>query len=216
MIPLIADDHDLFIDLLATHIVRTWPEAPVHKATSVDGALARLAEHPEIDIALLDIVMPGMNGLAGLTRIKQARPDLPVALLSGQSERAVVEDGLRLGAAGFVPKTISGEALIQAIRLMKSGEVYVPYALMSQAPAAAAEDAATDAGEDALSPREAQVLDGLWRGQSNKEIARELDLQEVTVKLHLRRLYRKFGCRNRTEALRIGLERGLLKQASDA
>jgi DNA-binding NarL/FixJ family response regulator len=133
-----------------------------------------------------------------------------VALLSGQSDRAVIEEGLRMGAAGFVPKTISGDALIQAIRLMKSGEVYVPYALMSrasEAPAAPAED-------DTLSTRETQVLDGLWRGLSNKEIARELDLQEVTVKLHLRRLYRKFECRNRTEALRIGLERGLLKNSA--
>lgn len=207
MIPLIADDHDLFIDLLATHIGRTWPDTPVYKATSVDGALEQLAQHPEIDIALLDIVMPGMDGLGGLARIKQARPDMPVALLSGQSERALIEEGLQMGAAGFVPKTISGEALIQAIRLMKSGEIYVPYALMSRQPAAAAEPV-----DDGLSQREAQVLDGLWRGLSNKEIARELDLQEVTVKLHLRRLYRKFECRNRTEALRIGLERGILKR----
>jgi DNA-binding NarL/FixJ family response regulator len=207
MIPLIADDHDLFNDLLATHIGRTWPDTPVYKATSVDGALQQLASHPEIDIALLDIVMPGMDGLGGLARIKQARPQMPVALLSGQSDRALIEEGLQMGAAGFVPKTISGEALIQAIRLMKSGEIYVPYSLMSRQPAPAAEPA-----DDGLSQREAQVLDGLWRGLSNKEIARELDLQEVTVKLHLRRLYRKFECRNRTEALRIGLERGILKR----
>jgi DNA-binding NarL/FixJ family response regulator len=210
MIPLIADDHDLFIDLLATHIGRTWSDSPVYKATDVDGALRKLEAHPEIDIALLDVVMPGMNGLEGLSRIKSARPDLPVALLSGQSDRAVIEEGLRMGAAGFVPKTISGDALIQAIRLMKSGEVYVPYALMSRAP----EAPAAPAEDDTLSTRETQVLDGLWRGLSNKEIARELDLQEVTVKLHLRRLYRKFECRNRTEALRIGLERGLLKNSA--
>jgi DNA-binding NarL/FixJ family response regulator len=209
MIPLIADDHDLFIDLLATHIGRTWPDSPVYKATDVDGALGQLQAHPEIDIALLDVVMPGMNGLEGLARVKQARPELPVALLSGQSDRALIEEGLRMGAAGFVPKTISGDALIQAIRLMKSGEVYVPYALMSRAP-----EPTPSGGEDeTLSQRETQVLDGLWRGLSNKEIARELNLQEVTVKLHLRRLYRKFECRNRTEALRIGLERGLLKNS---
>jgi DNA-binding NarL/FixJ family response regulator len=117
-----------------------------------------------------------------------------------------------MGAAGFVPKTISGDALIQAIRLMMSGEVYVPYALMTRTPAAPAESDA----DEALSARETQVLDGLWRGLSNKEIARELNLQEVTVKLHLRRLYRKFECRNRTEALRIGLERGLLKNTANS
>ncbi len=207
MIPLIADDHDLFIDLLATHIGRTWADSPVYKATDVDAALKQLDAHPEIDIALLDVVMPGMNGLEGLARIKQARPDMPVALLSGQSDRAVIEQGLQMGAAGFVPKTISGDALIQAIRLMRSGEIYVPYSLMNRP----AEHPQEPAGDDTLSTRETQVLDGLWRGLSNKEIARELNLQEVTVKLHLRRLYRKFECRNRTEALRIGLERGLLK-----
>ncbi|MDZ7712666.1 MAG: response regulator transcription factor [Rhodovibrio sp.] len=212
MIPLIADDHDLFIDLLATHIGRTWSDSPVYKATDVDSALKQLEAHPEIDIALLDVVMPGMNGLEGLSRIKQARPDMPVALLSGQSDRGVIEEGLRMGAAGFVPKTISGDALIQAIRLMMSGEVYVPYALMTRTPEA---PAAIDADET-LSTRETQVLDGLWRGLSNKEIARELNLQEVTVKLHLRRLYRKFECRNRTEALRIGLERGLLKNTANS
>lgn len=213
MIPLIADDHDLFIDLLATHIGRTWSDSPVYKATDVDGALQQLDSHPEIDIALLDVVMPGMNGLDGLARIKQARPEMPVALLSGQSDRAVIEEGLRMGAAGFVPKTISGDALIQAIRLMMSGEVYVPYALMTRKPEAPAEGGVDD---ETLSKRETEVLDGLWRGLSNKEIARELNLQEVTVKLHLRRLYRKFECRNRTEALRIGLERGLLKNTASS
>lgn len=212
MVPLIADDHDLFIDLLTTHIMRTWPDSTVYSATSVDGALEMLEKHPEIDLALLDIVMPGMNGLEGLARVKAARPDLATALLSGNTSKAIIEEGLKMGAVGFVPKTISGEALIQAIGLMRSGEVYVPYSLMS-APA----DEAEPAEDSTLSPREAQVLDGLWRGLSNKEMARELDLQEVTVKLHLRRLYRKFDCRNRTEALRIGLERGLLKSAtSDA
>jgi len=212
MIPLIADDHDLFIDLLATHIGRTWADSTVYKATDVDEAVKQLDAHPDIDIALLDVVMPGMNGLDGLQRIKQARPDMPVALLSGQSERAVIEEGLRMGAAGFVPKTISGDALIQAIRLMMSGEVYVPYSLMTQAP----EATVVAEADDTLSTRETQVLDGLWRGLSNKEIARELNLQEVTVKLHLRRLYRKFGCRNRTEALRIGLERGMLKNSASS
>jgi DNA-binding NarL/FixJ family response regulator len=212
MIPLIADDHDLFIDLLATHIGRTWSDSPVYKATDVDGALQQLDSHPEIDIALLDVVMPGMNGLDGLARIKQARPEMPVALLSGQSDRAVIEEGLRMGAAGFVPKTISGDALIQAIRLMMSGEIYVPYALMTRQP----ETPGESGDDESLSKRETEVLDGLWRGLSNKEIARELSLQEVTVKLHLRRLYRKFECRNRTEALRIGLERGLLKNTASS
>lgn len=212
MVPLIADDHDLFIDLLETHISRTWPGTTVHSATTLPGALEVLDQHPEIDLALLDIVMPGMDGLDGFAKVKAARPDLTVALLSGNTTRAIIEQGLRMGAAGFVPKTISGEALIQAIGLMRSGEVYVPYSLMS-APEAPRETEA----EGGLSPREGQVLDGLWRGLSNKEIARELDLQEVTVKLHLRRLYRKFDCRNRTEALRIGLEKGFLKRAaSDA
>jgi DNA-binding NarL/FixJ family response regulator len=211
MIALIADDHDLFIDLLSTHIARSWPEATVHTAATLDEALAQIDRHPDIDIALLDIVMPGMNGLEGLQRVKQRRPDLTTALLSGNASKAVVEEGLTLGAAGFVPKTISGNALIQAIGLMRSGEVYVPYALMSAR--TEVPDAPPAVGEGDLSERERQVLDGLWRGLSNKEIARELELQEVTVKLHLRRLYRRFDCRNRTEALRIGLERGLLDGA---
>jgi DNA-binding NarL/FixJ family response regulator len=177
----------------------------------LDAALEQIDKHPDIDIALLDIVMPGMDGLEGLKRVKQRRPDLTTALLSGNASRTVVEEGLQLGAAGFVPKTISGNALIQAIGLMRSGEVYVPYALMSARPDVA--ETKESEGDAVLSQREKQVLDGLWRGLSNKEIARELDLQEVTVKLHLRRLYRRFDCRNRTEALRIGLERGLLDGA---
>jgi DNA-binding NarL/FixJ family response regulator len=211
MIALIADDHDLFIDLLSTHIARNWPNATVYTASTLDAALEQIEQHPDIDIALLDIVMPGMDGLEGLKRVKRRRPELTTALLSGNASKAVVEEGLQLGAAGFVPKTISGNALIQAIGLMRSGEVYVPYALMS----ARSEVAETPEpeGDAVLSQREKQVLDGLWRGLSNKEIARELDLQEVTVKLHLRRLYRRFDCRNRTEALRIGLERGLLDGA---
>jgi DNA-binding NarL/FixJ family response regulator len=153
---------------------------------------------------MLDYMMPGMNGLEGLAAMRAAVPGTAVAILSGTASRAVAEQALAEGAAGFLPKTMSTKSLVAAARFMVAGEVYAP---MMQSPDRSGTFGASAASP--LTPREMDVLRRLCRGMANKEIARELDLQEVTVKLHVKTLYRKINARNRTHAAMIAREAGL-------
>ena len=148
-----------------------------------------------------------MDGLAGLERAIAANQDKPVALMSGVASRTVAEDALAAGAAGFVPKTLGAKSMVNALRFMASGEQYAPVKWMTEMEAEASHPLA-----DKLTAREMQVLEGLCDGKANKEIARDLDLQEVTVKLHVKTLSRKLDARNRTHAAMIARDAKLFEQ----
>ncbi|NBZ89176.1 response regulator [Stagnihabitans tardus] len=199
---LLADDQELVRDTIAAFL-RAEPGIEVDVASDFPAALqAATAAKP--DLILLDYTMPGMNGLGGLAAMRAACPGIPVALLSGTAPRAVAEQALAEGAAGFLPKTMATRTLLAAIRFMAAGEIYAPMSLMTER-----EQTAAALGGAQLSQRETEVLRLLCRGLANKEIARELNLQEVTVKLHVKTLYRKIDARNRTQAAMIAKEAGL-------
>lgn len=200
---LLADDQELVRDTIAAFL-RLDPTLEVEVAADFPESLALARKVGDFDVVLLDYMMPGMNGLAGLAAMRAALPGIPVAILSGTAPRAVAEQALAEGAAGFLPKTMSTKTLIAAIRFMAAGEVYAPMAMMTEREA----PSATLAGAQ-LTPRETDVLRLLCQGMANKEIARALDLQEVTVKLHVKTLYRKIDAKNRTHAAMIAKEAGL-------
>jgi len=200
---LIADDQELVRETIAAFL-RQDPGFTVDIAKDLGSALAAVQADGPFDLVMLDYMMPGMNGLEGLAAMRAAVPGTAVAILSGTASRAVAEQALAEGAAGFLPKTMSTKSLVAAARFMVAGEVYAP---MMQSPDRSATFGASAAG--ALTPREMDVLRRLCRGMANKEIARELDLQEVTVKLHVKTLYRKINARNRTHAAMIAREAGL-------
>ncbi|SFS11421.1 response regulator [Yoonia litorea] len=197
---LLADDHDLVRDTLAMFI-SAEDGSEVTAVSSVNEAIDALANINNCDLVLLDYNMPGTDGLAGLNAVLEASGDVPVALLSGDATPAIVDQAIASGAAGFVPKTLGAKSMMTAIKFMVAGEIYVPFDYTQQA--------ATPAIEG-LTARETQVLKGLSKGQSNKEIARDLDLQEVTIKLHVKTLSRKLGAKNRTHAAMIARDRNLL------
>ncbi|WP_093115167.1 response regulator transcription factor [Salinihabitans flavidus] len=199
---LLADDHELVRDTLSAYLAAE-DFAEVCHAGTLAGAMHLLSEEGPFDLVLLDYNMPGMSGLHGLAEILRAHPGVPVAILSGTAANSVAQDAVNAGAAGFLPKSMGARSLINAVRFMASGEIFVPPALMH---AAAAEQNPAAAQ---LSRRETEVLSGLCRGMSNKEIALELDLQEVTIKLHVRTLCRKLGARNRTQAALSARDAGL-------
>jgi len=200
---LIADDHDLLRDMLVMFL-GSQGEIETNTVGDVEQVCARVEADEPYDLILLDLNMPGMNGLEGLTRVMKLKGGQRVALMSGEATREIAEQALEAGAAGFVPKTLPAKSMINAVRFMAMGEQYAPIDFMT-----AVEEKPTNPLAEKLTQRELQVLKGLTEGKSNKEIARDLDLQEPTIKLHVKTLYRKVGAANRTQAALIAREAGL-------
>ncbi|WP_298836697.1 response regulator transcription factor [uncultured Roseobacter sp.] len=200
---LIADDHELVLDTIVA-FVEAAGGIEVVTAPDFHAAKDHIENQPPFDLVLLDLNMPGMNGLEGLKTAIDMEGASRVALLTGEAGRDVAERALAAGAAGFVPKTLPAKSLVNAIRFMAMGEQYLPAGFM-----AAADKESDHPLAKKLTQREMQVLKGLTEGKSNKEIARDLDLSEPTIKLHVKTLYRKVGASNRTQAALTAREAGL-------
>jgi DNA-binding NarL/FixJ family response regulator len=197
---LVADDHDLVRETIAAFL-KAEAQAEVSTVGSLADALQAVAAGGAFDLVLLDYNMPGMNGLDGLRQMRAANDNKPVAIISGTTTRALAEEAIMAGAAGFVPKTLASRSMVSAARFMVAGEIYAPFQLVQQK---------AEAASELLTGRETDVLRGLCRGQSNKEIALEHDLHEATVKLHVKTLSRKLGAKNRTHAAMIARDRNLV------
>lgn len=196
---MIADDHGLVRDALSSHIERQAPGAVVVGVASVDEAVTALRQDSAIDLLILDLRMPGMNGLDGLQNVRTEFPALKVALMSGLARPDEIRGAFTRGAVGFLPKTLSAVELLSAIQTMLQGERFIPADL----------NTADIADGASFTRREREVLDYLLQGRSNKEIARSLELEEVTVKLHVRGICRKLGAKNRTQAVMRAVEMGI-------
>lgn len=203
---LVADDHNLVRDGLKPFLYELDPDADILDAANFDDALTAAKASDNLGLVLLDLKMPGMNGLSGVEIMRRTRPGVPVVILSGHVEREEVLAAVRAGANGYIPKTISGTALINALRLVLAGESYLPTSILVEGGNG---DRKTPASPlSSLSAREREILGYLIEGQTNKEIARRLDLQEITIKIHLRNVYRKIGAVNRAQAVRIAMSAG--------
>lgn len=197
---LVADDHKLVRETITAFLHNEGIEE-VREAGTLPEAVNLIRSSGAFDLVLLDYNMPGMDGLGGLMKTMPINEGRPVALMSGTATREVAEAAIKAGAAGFVPKTLGSRSLVMAAKLMVSGEVFLPVDL-NQVP-----DAVPKAG---LTKRESEVLRGICEGQSNKEIARTHQLQEVTVKLHVKTLFRKLNVRNRTQAAMVARDLDLI------
>lgn len=201
----LADDHRLVRDGLKPFLRELEATVEVVDAASADEALAAAGQGDPPQLILLDLNMPGMDGLAGLARLRTRCPGVPIVILSGDVSRALVTEAVQAGAAGYIPKTIGGPGLVNALRLVLGGETYLPPSALDADPVPAAPPGAA---LGSLSERERVVLGLLIRGLTNKEIAREVDLAEITIKIHLRNVYRKIGASNRAQAVRIAMSAG--------
>jgi DNA-binding NarL/FixJ family response regulator len=200
---LIADDHELLRDTLVAFL-SSEDGLQTDTAPSFDKACQMIEANGPYDLVLLDYKMPGMRGIDSLKEAMGMAGGQRVALISGEATKAIAEAALEAGAAGFVPKTLPAKSLVNAIKFMAMGEQYAPIDFMT-----AADEAETHPLAEKLTQREMQVLKGLTEGKSNKEIARDLDLTEPTIKLHMKTLYRKLEVGNRTQAAIIARDAGL-------
>jgi two-component system, NarL family, nitrate/nitrite response regulator NarL len=210
---LVADDHKLVRDGLRPFLQELDPGAEILDAATLQEAVAAVEKAEGLGLVLLDLMMPGMDGLKGLEQLKARIPDTPVVIVSGFSSREHVVAAVQAGAAGFIPKTVSGTAMVNALRLVLSGEKYLPSSTFFDDPNVQTlppplKQPGSLPPFDRLSRREGEILNLLVEGRTNKEIAIVLELQEITIKVHLRNVYRKIGAANRAQAVRIAMSSG--------
>jgi DNA-binding NarL/FixJ family response regulator len=200
---LLADDHDLVRDTVAAYL-ETIEGFSVLTACDFDSALAQMAGLEAVDLLILDYNMPGMNGLDGLKHARRAYPATKVILMSGVANKDVASAAMSQGADGFIPKRLAAKSMVNAVKFVLAGERYFPFDFAEQNTSGTSSNVFSD-----LSEREMQTLEHLCVGLSNKEIARNLGIQEVTVKLHVKNLLAKLRVSNRTQAALLAKEQHL-------
>jgi DNA-binding NarL/FixJ family response regulator len=218
---LIVDDHPLIREGLANVLAELDSGARVFEAASADEAVAAFAQHAPLSLVLLDLGLPGAQGMSLLEQLRGTRPDVPVVVLSANDQRDVVLAAIDAGAMGFISKRSPTPVLVNALRLVLAGGVYVPpqvigpTAVTDAVPAANASAAPVAAAargpaelrtprtlaELGLTDRQAEVLALIVQGKPNKLICRDLDLAEGTVKTHISAILRALDVANRTQAV---------------
>lgn len=209
---LIVDDHPVLREGLAALLGRIGPDTLVLQAGSAAEALELVRQHADLDVVVLDLVMPGMGGFSALAEFGRARPDLPVIVLSSSEDPQDARRALAQGALGYVPKSASQHALLAAIRLVLDGEIYVPPLILDEIANARRPQLQRWGGTagSLLTERQVEVLRRLSEGQPNKVIALDLELSEKTVKAHITAIFRALNVVNRTQAAAVGRESGLI------
>ena len=218
---MIVDDHPLYREGVASVLAHCLPQAQVFAAATAEAGLALLAAHPDIELALIDIGMPGSDGFAALALYGKTFPGVARVLISGRCLDAdMLERAMRAGASGFIPKTLSVVEMVAAIEDILAGGIYVPDLARHQLDISATESAEdhpplpcapiSAGAAESLSIRQIEVLHLIGQGRANKEIARALDIAERTVKAHATRIFEALGAENRTQAVLAAQKLGLL------
>ena len=200
---LIADDHKMITDVFSLFLSQEY-NMEVDTAENIDEAILLIKQKGPYDTVLLDLNMPGMNGIEGLMRAMDLNSGLPVAIITSNISVRMQKEIMQAGSAGIVLKTTHARSLANAINFMRAGEKYLPIEIV------AASSSSIGQNSFNLSEKEILVLQELAQGKSNKEIARSLDLAEPTIKMHITSLCRKLEVRNRTHAVVVAREAGIV------
>lgn len=213
---LLIDDHFCAREGLACLLKQIFSELQVLEAESFEQGFNIVRSTP-LNLVLLDVQLPDKDGLTGLAELKAAFPELCIVMFSGLDDRALVFEALNLGAMGFIVKTVSRQVFIEALTDVLSGKVYLPASVVRAQPVLATGDnhpatlrTLSNPGNLGLTPREFEVLNWLAHGQCNKQIAKQLGIEEQTVRNHLRPIFQKFGVTRRTELLVKLYEQGVV------
>jgi len=202
---LIADDHPLYRDALKGALSLSLPELTLKEAGDLTTTVDILSNE-DIDLLLLDLHMPGSNDLFGLLHIRKLFPDVPVAVVSGTEDSAIISKIIGVGALGFIPKTASSSDIANAVQAILDGDVWIPASIsdsveeVDEAFSALADNVAS------LTPSQYKVLCYMRDGLLNKQIGYNLDIAEATVKAHVTAIFKKLGINNRTQAVLIATQ----------
>jgi DNA-binding NarL/FixJ family response regulator len=213
---LIVDDHALFRRGLSLILADLFDGASISEAGNADEAIGLVSgEDAHFDLVLVDLVMPGMNGLEGIRLLREHLGDTPVVVVSSSEDLSDIKSALDRGARGYILKSSAAEVLGHALPLILAGEVFVPAIALSRGEILASRSTEAPGSEKRLgqtqktmTPRQTEVLTLLAQGQSNKEIARNLGMPESTVKVHVKAILQKLGVKNRTQAAIAGIRQG--------
>jgi len=195
---LIADDHPMFRAGIRHVLMQLGDRVELIEADDHSSVLAQLQENNDVNLLLMDLSMPGMQGLQALRLVTQKYPALPVVILSASEERVDMQRSLDGGALGFIQKSANAEVMLHALRLVLAGGMYVPPALV-QGSLASTMTLPSHKHEE-LTPRQSTVLTLVIEGKSNKAIATELGLTEATVKAHITAVFKALRVSNRMQA----------------
>jgi DNA-binding NarL/FixJ family response regulator len=203
---LVADDHALFRAGLRHLLADFGDRLQIEESHDYDNTASRLSELDDLDLLLLDLNMPGMQGISAVEELCALAPDVPIIVISVRESAEDVRKAIDAGAMGYIPKSSTPEVMMSALQLVLSGGIYLPPHLLQELPAGAGSSAENgSSGSDdqlaRLTPRQRDVLRLLARGQSNKQIADVLGLAPGTVKIHISRILRAFKVQNRTQAV---------------
>lgn len=213
---LLVDDHALFRDGMR-YVLQQLPEAvEILEAGNFHDGMRLAMQHPELDLALLDLNMPGSEGPMSIRFFHQHYPHIPVVVVSGEEGRGYMEKVMNYGAMGFISKGSTASVMLSALNLVLSGGIYVPpemlrqHELMSEKELRFTDRRSLHTNEHGLTQRQMQVLTHMAAGLSNKEIAEAVHLAEGTVKVHIAAIYQTLRVSNRMEAVRMVERLGLV------
>jgi DNA-binding NarL/FixJ family response regulator len=190
---LVADDHPMVRDALASALGQTFDGAQFSMAGTLAQAQAALDRQPDTDAVLLDLDMPGMDGLTGLARLRAEHPTVPIIIVSAAREAGVVQRAYEFGASAYIDKSASLDEIAGIVRAVLDGEIFAP-------PDTVAGDSFAQRAAQ-LTPQQWRVLALMVQGDQNKQIAHKLGVGEATVKAHVTVILRKLGVRSRTQAV---------------
>ena len=210
---LIVDDHQMVREILSRYFAEI--DVSVIEAEDFVSAFAAITRQPEFDLILLDIRMPGVDGFTTLTTLRRLFPALRIAILSGSVDVMDMRRAAEGGAVGYLPKSMDRQPLVNALRLLISGEKFFPTNLFeaTEKPAYLQELPAWSSngfGTVELTSRQKAVLNEVAKGMSNREIGKALGISEITVKIHVHSICQKLAVRNRMQAVQRGRSLGLL------
>ena len=192
-------------DFVQNHLLNDLSKIQVMTASTLGQSIEMAGDAKDLDVVALDLNMPDMNGVQGISPMRKVfKKDVPIALMDHALNQKQMRDALRVGAAGFLPYSMASDALLSALRLIASGEIFIPVTDTDNV-----QFTKSSPKEKFLSSREREVLDGLLSGHSNRQIADRIGLSEVTIKYHLKSLRSKLGARNRTHAALRAIELGI-------